>query len=152
MQTVVFLAWRIVINHAVLGNILAWWSASCLLLPRFHVPLLVYYCHVSSCFASGLLLSQVRFMFTTCHVLSHQKNPFDITVCLLSSCICSFFFQFTTVLFFVWYSHIESARFVIVYHLCVPIHKTKRSMSLLTNPVTPTDLFITAYFHFFLGQ
>jgi len=34
----------------------------------FHVPLLVYHCHVSSCFASGLLLSQVRFMFTTCHV------------------------------------------------------------------------------------
>jgi len=68
MPTVVFLAWRIVINHAVLSKILAWWSASCLLLSR------------SICSASGLLLScfimrrfrlllsLVRFMFTTCHV------------------------------------------------------------------------------------
>jgi hypothetical protein len=56
--------------------------------------------------------------------------------------------------FFVWYSHIESARFVIVYHSCVPIHKTKRSMSRLTNPITPTDFFITEncllYFYNFL--
>jgi len=40
----------------------------------FHVLLLVYYCHVSSCFASGLLLSQVRFMFTTCHVRILSKK------------------------------------------------------------------------------
>ena len=151
MPTVVFLSWRIVINHAVLGNILAWWSASCLLLPRFHVPLLVYYCHVSSCFASGLLLSQVRFMFTTCHVRILSKKSlwlyclsFIIMIC--SSSLLLFYFL-------VWYSHIESARFVIVYHSCVPIHKTKRSMSQLTNPITPTDFFITeirlSYFHNF---
>jgi len=40
----------------------------------FHA-LLVYYCHVASCFASGLLLSQVRFTFTTCHVrILSQKS------------------------------------------------------------------------------
>jgi len=107
----------------------------------------------------------VRFIFTTVTFVSNQKNPFDITVCLLSACFASglllsclyvflFFFQFTTLLFFVWYSHIESARFVIVYHLCVPIptwHKKKRSMSQLTNPITPTDFFITGirllFFH-----
>jgi len=160
MPTVVFFAWRIVINHAVLGNILAWWSASCLLLSRsfmfcwfttvmFHHALLqVYYCHrPASC------LLHVTFV-------SYQKNPFDVTVCLLSSCICSFFFHFTTILFFVWYSHIESARFVIVYHSCVLIHKRKRSMSRLTNPITPTDFFITEirlscfhnFFIIFLGQ
>jgi len=101
MPTVVFLAWRIVINHAVLGNILAWWTASCLLLSRsfmfrfwfttvmfHHASLQVYYCHRS---ASCLL--HVTFV-------SYQKNLFDITVCFLLSFICSFFFQFTTVLFF----------------------------------------------------
>jgi len=57
--------------------------------------------------------------------------------------------------FFVWYSHIESARFVIVYHSCVPVHTTKRSMSRLTNPITPTDFFITEncllyFYNFFM--
>jgi len=101
MPIVVFLAWRIVINHAVLGKFLAWWSASCLLLSRsfmfrfwfttvmfHHASIQVYYCHRS---ASCLL--HVTFV-------SYQKNPLDITVCLLSSCNCSFFFQFTIVVFF----------------------------------------------------
>ena len=67
----------------------------------------------------------------------------------------SVLFSFSLLLFrfFVWYSHIESARFVIVYHSCVPVHTTKRSMSRLTNPITPTDFFITevhlSYFHNF---
>jgi hypothetical protein len=45
----------------------------------------------------------------------------------------SVLFSFSLLLFcfFVWYSHIESARFVIVYHSCVPVHTTKRSMSRL---------------------
>jgi hypothetical protein len=114
----------------------------------FHVPLLVYYCHVSSCFASGLLLSQVRFMFTTCHVGILSRKSLFINMYLV------FFSSLRLCYFFVWYSHIESARFVIVYHSCVPIHKTKRSMSRLTNPITPTDFFITEncllYFYNFL--
>ena len=124
MPTVKFVAWWIVINHAVLCNILVWWSASCLLLSRsypnkkiplisryvfcHHVQLLVYYCHVCIFFW--------------------------------------FFYQLTTVSFFVWYSHIESARFVIVYHSCVRIpawHKKQRSVSQITNPITPTEFFIT---------
>ena len=57
----------------------------------------------------------------------------------------SIFFPFSLLMFcfFVWYSHIESARFVIIYHSCVPVHTTKRSMSRLTNPITPTDSFNT---------
>jgi len=110
----------------------------------FHVLLLVYYCHVSSCFASGLLLSQVRFMFTTCHVRIVSKKS------LWYYCL-SFIIIY---LYFVWYSHIESARFVIIYHSCVPIHKIKQSMSRLTNPITPTDFSITeirlSHFHNFL--
>ena len=161
MPTVVFLAWRIVINHAVLGNILARLSASCLLLSRsfmfrfwfttvmfHHASLQVYYCHRSVSY-----LLHVTFV-------PYQKNPFDITVCLLSSCTVLFSSNLLLFNCFVWYSHIESARFVIVYHSCVPVHKTKRSMSRLTKPITPTDFFITeirlSYFHnfsiFFLGQ
>ena len=92
----------------------------------FHVPLLVYYCHRStSC------LLHVTFV-------SYQKNPFDITVCL---------YHHVSVLF------PSSLRFVIVYHSCVPTHKTKRSMSQLTNPITPTDFVIIeirlSYFHNF---
>jgi len=154
-----FLDWRIVINHAVLGNILAWWSASCLLLSQsimfcfcfttvmfHHASLQVYYCHRSvSC------LLHVTFV-------SYQKNLFDITVCLLSSCICSFFFLFT--LFFVLFDTVILSQQIIVYHSCVPIHKTKRCMSRLTNPITPTDFLITeirlSYLHnfsmIFLGQ
>ena len=71
MPTVMFLAWRIVINHAVLGKNLAFLFTT---VTVFHVLLLVYYCHVSSCFASGLLMSQVRFMFTTCHVRILSKK------------------------------------------------------------------------------
>jgi len=76
MSTVMFLAWRFVINHAVLGNFLAWWSVSCLLLSRsfmflfwfttvmfHHASLQVYYCHRS---ASCLL--HVTFV-------SYQKIP-----------------------------------------------------------------------------
>jgi len=120
----------------------------------FHVLLLVYYCHVSSCFASGLLLSQVRFMFTPCHVRILSKKSLRY-YCLSFIMIYLFFFlqNYYCFIFFVWYSHIESARFVIVYHSCVPIQKTKRSMSRLTNPITPTDFFITeirlSYFHNF---
>jgi len=81
-------------------------------------------------------------------------SVFHHHVSILFSCTLLLFY------FFVWYSHIESARFVIVYHSCVPIHKTKRSMSRLTNPITPTDFFITeirlSYFHnffiFFFGS
>ena len=81
-------------------------------------------------------------MFTTCLV----RIPSRILLILLSV-----FYHHVSVLFsssllllyfFVWYSHIESARFVIVYHSCVPSHKTKRSMSRLTNPITPKDLFL----------
>jgi len=58
---------------------------------------------------------------------------------------------------FCWYSHIESASFVIVYHSCVPIptwHKKKYSMSRLTNPITAT-FFITGirllfFYNFFI--
>jgi len=159
MPTIVFLDCSIVINHAVLGKILSWWSASCLLLSRFHVPLLVYYCHVSSFFASGLLLSQDRFMFTTCHVRILSKKSLWCYCLFFINMICSSSLLLFS--FLVWYSHIESARFVIVYQSCVPIHKTKRSMSRLTNPITPTDFCITeirlSYFHNFsiknfLGQ
>ena len=61
MPTVAFLAWRIVINHAVLDKFLARWSASCLLLSRsfmfrfwfttvmfHHASLQVYYCRRSA--------------------------------------------------------------------------------------------------------
>jgi len=136
----------------------------------FHVPLLVYYCHVSSCFAWGLLLSQVHFMFITCHVRILSKKSLRY-YCLSFIIMYLFFsFHFTTVLFFCliqsyWVRvskarYCLSARLVTVYHSCVPINKTKRSMSRITNPITPTDLFITeirlSYFHnffiFFLGQ
>ena len=68
--------------------------------------------------------------------------------CLLLSCLYVFCFSSSLLLFyfFVWYSHIESARFVIVYHSCVPIptwHTKKRPMSRLTNPITPSDFFTT---------
>ena len=53
--------------------------------------------------------------------------------------IRSFSFSLLLFCFFVWSSHIESARFVIVYHSCVPVHTTKRSMSRLTNPLHTTD-------------
>jgi len=120
----------------------------------FHVPLLVYYCHVSSCFASGLLLSQVCFMFTTCHVRILSKKSLWY-YCLSFIIMYLFFFLpvYCCLFFFVWFSHIESARFVIFYHSCVPIYKTKRSMSRLTNPIIPTDFFITeirlSHFHNF---
>jgi len=126
-----FLAWRIVINH---HDSVTFWHDG---------PLHIHYCHVriqskKSFWYHGLsFVSMFRFWFTTVMF------------------VCFFvFFQFTTLLFFVWYSHIESARFVIVYHLCVPIptwHKKKRSMSQLTNPITPTDFLITGirllFFH-----
>jgi len=113
-----------------------------------------------SCSASGVLLScfiMLRFRFTTVTGPLHvyhmsrwypaQKIPFYQQTSV-------FFSHFTTVLFFcLWYSHIESASFVIVYHSCVPIHKTKRSMSRLTNPITPTDVLNAeirlSYFHNF---
>jgi len=111
-----------------------------------------------SCSASGLLLScfiSLRFRFTTVTGPLHvyymsrwypiQKIPFYQHI--------YFFPSLLLCCFFVWYSHIESARFVIVYHSCVPIHKTKRSMSWLTNPITPTDFLIAeirlSYFHNF---
>jgi len=100
-----------------------------------------------------------RFLFTTVTVSCSASG-------LLLSCFIMLCFKFTIVLFicffpsslllcylFVWYSHIESARFVIVYHSCVPVHKTKRSMSRLPNPITPTDFLIAeihlSYFHNF---
>jgi len=118
-------------------------------------PLLVYYCHGLSCSASGLQLScfiMLCFRFTTVtgplHVyyMSHSYPIKKIPLILLSV-----FYHHVSVLFsssllllyfFVRYSHIEPARFVIVYYSCVPIHKTKRSMSRLTNPITPNDFFI----------
>jgi len=161
MPTIVFLAWRIVINHAVLGNILAWWSASCLLLSRsfmfrfwfttvmfHHASLKVYYCHRSaSCLLHVTFVSYQKIPVILLFVFYHHVSV------LFSSSLPRFYF-------FVWYSHIESARFVIVYHSCVPMHKTKRSMSRLTNFITLTDFFITeirlSYFHNFfkkkLGQ
>jgi len=154
MPTVVFLSWRIVINHAVLGT---FWHDG---------PLLVYYCHGLACSSSGLLLScfiMLRFRFTTVtglfHVyymsISYPINKIPLILLSVFYQHVSFLFSSSFLLFyfFVWYSHIESARFVIVYISCVPIHKTKRSMSRLTNPITPTDFFITeirlSYFHNF---
>jgi len=115
-----------------------------------------------SCSASGLLLScfiMLRFRFTTVTGPLHvyymsrwypiQKIPFYQQV--------SVFFPSSLLLccFFVWYSHIESARFVIVYDPCVPIHKTKRSMSQLTNPITPTNVLfaeirLSYFYNFFI--
>jgi len=52
-----------------------------------------------------------------------------------------------------WRWSCQTNCFVIVYHSCVPIHKTKRSLSRLTNPITPTDVIIAeirlSYFHNF---
>jgi len=78
---------------------------------------------------------------------SDRPRPLHVSV--------SFPFSLLLFCFFVWYSHIESARFVIVYHSCVPVHTTKRSMSRLTQPITPTDFFITEncllyFYNFFM--
>ena len=161
MPTVVFLSWRIVINHAVLGT---FWHDG---------PLLVYYCHGLACSSSGLLLScfiMLRFRFTTVtglfHVyymsISYPINKIPLILLSVFYQHVSFLFSSSFLLFyfFVWYSHIESARFVIVYHSCVPIHKTNRSMSGLTNPITTTDFVLlrsayhifTNFSQFFLGQ
>jgi len=109
-----------------------------------HVPLL------------GLLLScftMLRFRFTTVtgplHVY-YMSRSYPIKKIPLIS--LSVFYHHVSVLFsssllllsfFVCYSHIESERFVIVYHSCVHIHNIKRSVSRLTNPIIPTDFFIT---------
>jgi len=112
-----------------------------------------------SCSASGLLLScfiMLRFRFTTVtgplHVY-YMSCWYPIQKSLFINKYLLFFSSLLLCYFFVWYSHIELARFVIVYHSCVPIHKTKRSMSRLTNPITPTDVLIAeiclSYFHNF---
>jgi len=154
MPTVVFLDWSIVINHAVLGKF-------------FHDGPLLFTTVTVSCSASVLLLSCFIMLWFRCTTVTGplhvyymsrwypiQKIPFyqQVSVFLSSSLLLCYFF--------VWYSHIESARFVIVYHSCVPIHKTKRSMSRLTNLITPTDVVIaeirlsyfTTFSLSFLGQ
>jgi len=70
---------------------------------------------------------------------SDRPRPFNVSVL--------FSFSLLLFCFLVWYSHIESARCVIVYHSCVPVHTSKRSMSRLSNPITPTDFLLlrTAY-------
>ena len=70
---------------------------------------------------------------------SDRPRPFNVSVI--------FSFSLLLFCFLVWYSHIESARCVIVYHSCVPVHTSKRSMSRLSNPITPTDFLLlrTAY-------
>jgi len=110
--------------------------------------------------ASGLLVScfiMLRFRFTTVtgplHVY-YMSRWYRIQKIPIYQHVFGFFSSSLLLCyFFVWYSHIVSARFVIVYHSCVPIHKTKRSMSRLTNPITPTDFFIAeirlSYFHNF---
>jgi len=105
----------------------------------------------------------LRFRFTTVtgplHVYYTSRS---CPIKKISLILLSVFYHHVSVLFssslllfyfLVWYRHIESARFVIVYHSCVHIRKTRRSMSRLTNPITPTDFFITeirlSYFHNF---
>jgi len=123
----------------------------------FHVLLLVYYCHVSSCFASGLLLSQVRFMFTTCHVrILRKKSLWYYCLSFIIMFLC-FFIPIHYCLIFLFDTVILSQQGSLLFNnrvlLCttVSIHKTKRSMSWLTNPITQTDFFITkihlSYFH-----
>jgi len=70
-----------------------------------HVPRLVYYCHVSSCSTSGLLLSQVRFRFTTVtgplHVyyMSRSYHIKTIPVILLSVFYHHYMFNFLPVFY-----------------------------------------------------
>jgi len=96
----------------------------------------------------------VRFMFTTVTFVSYQKNPFDIIVCLLSSCSasglllsCLYVFCFSSsllIFYFLFDTVIESARFVMIYHSSVPIptwHNTKLSISRLTNHLLLQQIF-----------